>query len=402
MNPPTAPHERNTPVKTADALNAKITQAERSLRLVWVIAFGAIVFSMLTVTPLVQRVTPNGWDKTAFLLPLVVDAAVIIVVRMDAMISGFNAKAGFWPAALRWMTGLFTLALNIGDSALKGDMVGVGVHAVCPLLLIATSEAIPRYRRTIASAVDQIRREQADEQRRREQEKRVREQEQRQEREQAEARREQLERERLEAEERRVREQRDHDARLAREAREHEARLERERLEHEQAERQAELERQERIRLAEIAAAQQSEQRRLDEQRRREQQQRDDERRREQSEKRPEPVQRAVREHPEVKPQGGREQRSLHAVNAPKAPPVNTRKSTPVNTPKKAAADDNKVGEGEALNMIRDAVNTNTVHIRGLARTTGWSVGWVSARVAEMSGDTAGEDAATGSEQVPA
>jgi hypothetical protein len=394
-------------VKTADALQAKVAQAERSLRLVWVIAFGAIIFSMLTVTPLVQRVTPQEWDWTAPILPLVVDAAVIIVVRMDATISGLNVHAGAWPTILRWMTGLFTLALNIGDSALKGDMVGVGVHAVCPMLLIATSEAIPRYRRTIASAVDQIRREQAAEREHREQERRVREQQAREEREQSEARREQLTRERLEAEERRAREQRDHDARIAREAREHDAQMERERLAREQAERQAELERQERIRLAEITAAQQSEQRRLDEQRRREQQQREERERREQAEaavreQARERRQTAVRERPEAKPAAAREQRPLHAVNAPKAPSVNARKAAPVNTAKKAAADDNKVGEDEALTMIRDAVNTGTVHIRGLARTTGWSVGWVSARVAELSGDTAGEAAEAGADQVPA
>lgn len=385
---PTAPRERNHPVKTADDLRGKIAQAERSLRLVWVIAFGSIVFSMLTVTPLVQHVTPDKWDWTAPILPLVVDAAVIIVVRMDAMISGFNVKGGFWPAALRWMTGLFTLALNIGDSALKGDLVGVGVHAVCPLLLIATSEAIPRYRRTIASAVDQIRRDQAAERERREQQQRAREQEQRHDREQEQARREQRERERLEGEERRVREQREHEAHLAQQAREHEARLERERREAAAAERQAEQERLERIRLAELAATERREQAQLEEQRRREQQEREERERRERAESARreqaarvarEQQAREAREHPKPKPPAVHEQRPLRAVNTPSAAPVNTQKAP--------SANNDKVSEEKALEMIRTAVNAGEYGVRALARETGWSPAWVSARIGELRGD---------------
>lgn len=382
-----------------DELRAKIRTAENALRLVWVIAFGAIVFSMLTVTPLVQRVTPEKWGWTAPLLPLVVDAAVIIVVRMDATISSFNARGGFWPAALRWMTGLFTLALNIGDSALKGDLVGVGVHAVCPALLIATSEAIPRYRRTIAAAVDQIRREQADERSRREQQREARERRAREEREQEQARREQSEREQREhqerlareqadRQERQAREQREHEARLAREEREAQAQLDRERAEREQAARDAEQERQAQIRLQEIAAQQQRERLKAEEDRRREQAAAAArEQAREARERRREPV----REHPGQKTPTVHEKRPLHAVNTPKASAANTRKP--------AAANSDKVDEDVALKAIRDAVNANKASIRGLARDTGWSVGWVSARVDELRGNTGTEDTAPASHE---
>ena len=384
MNTTSRTAERNHPVKT-DELQARVDRAERALRLVWVIAFGAIVFSMLTVTPLVQRVTPDGWDKTAPLLPLVVDAAVIIVVRMDAMISGFNVKAGAWPTILRWMTGLFTLLLNIGDSALKGDLVGVGVHSVCPMLLIATSEAIPRYRRTIATAVAGIRREQAAERERREHQRTVREQQQREEREQQQARREQLERERLAQQERGVREQREHEARLAREERDHQDQLAREQAERDEAARQADLDRQMQVELAQIAANERREQDERAERRRSEQQAQQEKERatavREQS-------QTPVREHPEPKPEPVREHRPLHAVNTP----ANTSKAKPVNT--------DKVSEARALEMIRDAVNTGEAGVRALARETGWSPAWVSARVAEFRGEET--PAAAEGEQVSA
>ncbi|MFI8258901.1 DUF2637 domain-containing protein, partial [Streptomyces filamentosus] len=163
----------------------QVDQAEKILRLVWLIVFGAVAFSVLTVTPLVQRVTPDEWDWTAWLLPVVVDAAVVIVVRVDAIVARLDGRPGGWPAFLRWLTGGMTLLLNVGDSMLKGDWVGVGVHAVAPVLLIVTAEAALGWRRAITEAVARIERERA------------------------------AERER----------QREHEARIARDAREHEAKL---------------------------------------------------------------------------------------------------------------------------------------------------------------------------------
>lgn len=385
--------ERNHPVKTDDdQLQAKIRSAENALRLVWVIAFGAIVFSMLTVTPLVQRVTPDGWDKTAPLLPLVVDAAVIIVVRMDSTISSFNAKGGFWPAALRWMTGLFTLALNVGDSALKGDLVGVGVHAVCPALLIATSEAIPRYRRTIATAVDRIRREQAAERERREQQRAAERERERQAREQQQERRERLEREareqsaaavreQREAGERAAREQRDHEARLAREQRDFQASQERDRQDREDARRRENEARQEELDRLQREANERREQGLREE--------------REQAARaRREQQAAAVREHPKQTAEPVREQRPLHAVNTPAPRPANTPKAKPVNN--------EKVDEADAVNMIQEAVNTGSASVRGLARSTGWSPAWVSGKVAELRGDTDSAAPSDEEEQVSA
>lgn len=379
--------ERNHPVTTA-AQPDQIKRSERVLRLIWVIATGAIVFSMLTVTPLVQRVTAPGWEWTAPVLPVVVDVAVIIVVRMDSEVSRLGAKAGGWATVLRWMTGLFTLGLNIGDSALKGSMVGVAIHSVAPMLLIVTSEAIPRYRRTIALGLERIAREQAAEQRRREQEAAAERDRERQAREQSEQRREQLERERFEAEDSRVREQRDHEARLIREQRDHEARLERERQDREDARERDKLARQDELARLE---------RETEERREREQR----EAREQAAQARREQQAPTVREHPASSPATVHEQRPAPAREHPKSKPAGVREHRPlhvVNTAKEQSVNTDKLAEADALAMIQEAVNTGQAGVRALARKTGWSPAWVSAKVAEARGDS--ESAAAEGEQV--
>ncbi|HET8762177.1 MAG TPA: hypothetical protein VFM12_02115, partial [Gemmatimonadales bacterium] len=96
----------------------------------WLIVCGAMLYSILTVTPLMAEHTADEWAWTAPILPLVVDAAVVIVVKLDDVLARLGGHGGRWPVALRWMTGLMTLALNTADSALKKDLVGVAVHAV--------------------------------------------------------------------------------------------------------------------------------------------------------------------------------------------------------------------------------------------------------------------------------
>src|SRR5687768_18569212 len=81
------------------ALNpTQLRSIERTLSAgTWTITAGAVLFSVLTVTPLVQRVTPEPWDWTAPILPIVVDAAVVIVIRLDATVSRLGEKGGRWP-----------------------------------------------------------------------------------------------------------------------------------------------------------------------------------------------------------------------------------------------------------------------------------------------------------------
>ncbi|CAM5675570.1 hypothetical protein SCALM49S_06132 [Streptomyces californicus] len=127
----------------------QIRSAEKALSVgTWLIVGGAMLFSILTVTPLMERHSPKGWDGQP-ILPLVVDAAVVIVVRLDSVLAALGGHGGRWPIALRWMTGAMTLALNVADSALKKDLVGAAVHAVAPLLLIVAAETGLAYRRAI-------------------------------------------------------------------------------------------------------------------------------------------------------------------------------------------------------------------------------------------------------------
>ncbi|WP_405018476.1 DUF2637 domain-containing protein [Kitasatospora sp. NBC_00070] len=205
----------------------QIRSAERALTAgTWTITFGAVLYSVLTVTPLMRAHSPHGWEWTAPILPLVVDAAVVIVVRMDAILARLGGQGGRWPVVLRWLTGAMTLLLNVGLSALDRDPVGVAVHSVAPLLLIVTAEAALAYRRAIGTALAD--REAGERAERAERERALEEKRQR---ERAERLAE------FDAAERRGRERREHDAALLREQREHEQQLalaerqERERLE---------------------------------------------------------------------------------------------------------------------------------------------------------------------------
>ncbi|MGW1917721.1 DUF2637 domain-containing protein [Streptomyces sp. NPDC002076] len=343
---------------------AHIEAAEKTLRLSWVIVFGAVLYSVLTVTPLVLRFTPKGWELTAPILPIVVDAAVVIVVRVDAIVARLDGEAGFWPALLRWLTGFMTLGLNVADSALKGDMVGVGVHSVAPILLIVVAEAGLKWRRAITTAVERIEREHAAERERERAEEREREDRERadREREQEAA---QAERERQERADRERREQaaaerereREHAARVAREEREHEAELERQREERADARRREELGRQDR------------------------------ERRQEQER------QEAARKAKEAAQKAERDRKAAEARQATPAP-VSTSVSTPrpsvsslVSTAAHATAHDAdkpaKMSEEDARQAVADAVREGRSQ-RQVAALTGWSTGWVANRFKEL------------------
>ncbi|MBK3625668.1 DUF2637 domain-containing protein [Streptomyces sp. MBT49] len=304
----------------------QIRSAERALNVgTWLIVCGAMLYSILTVTPLMSAHTPAKWGWTAPILPLVVDAAVVIVVRLDSVLARLGGHGGRWPVVLRWMTGTMTLALNTADSALQKDLVGVAVHSVAPLLLIVTAETGLAYRRAITAAVTAL------------------ESRQRAEREAAQ----QAARERAEAARRQAREEREHAAALAREQREHEARLAAEASEREERRRREERE---------DRAAREAAEREGRERREREREQR--ERNREHAER--EAAERVAQEARERAEAARREHAALLD-----GPPVNT-----------------KLPEEHARRIVAAAV-AESVSVRRAADLCGWSVGWVSARYAE-------------------
>ncbi|WP_405934484.1 DUF2637 domain-containing protein [Streptomyces longwoodensis] len=311
--------------------------AERALSSgTWLIVCGAMLYSILTVTPLMAKHTADEWDWTAPILPLVVDAAVVIVVKLDDLLARLGGHGGPWPVTLRWMTGLMTLALNTADSALRNDLVGVAVHSVAPLLLIVTAETSLAYRRAIAAAVAALDAKQKAER----------------------ERREQAARERAEQARRDAREEREHAAQVAREQREHEARLAREQAEREEARRREEREARERAEAAEQAERERREREREQLRAERERAERMEAERREREHR--ERMERERRERREREERAERERAALLAAG----PAVE------------------KFPEEQARATVQAAFAAG-LSVRQAAELCGWSVGWVSARYAE-------------------
>ncbi|WP_246560995.1 DUF2637 domain-containing protein [Kitasatospora kifunensis] len=317
----------------------RVRSAERALSAgTWTITAGAVLYSVLTVTPLAAGHTPKGWEWTAPILPLVADAAVVIVVRMDSILATLEGDGGRWPDVLRWMTGLMTLLLNVGLSALHHDLVGVAVHSVAPLLLIVTAETSLAYRRAIRAALsarETAERAERAERDRQAQERREREREERL-----------AERERADRSER---ERRDHEAKLAREEREHTARLARE--DREAADRREAAERDERFR--------------------REAEERDERGRREREMSECERREREEREARERQERERAEQMREWLLTGPPAT--------------------ERIAEERAREAARLAFMAGLPQRLAVERT-GWSTGWIAARYKEAAGDPATVD----------
>ncbi|GAA3104225.1 DUF2637 domain-containing protein [Streptomyces goshikiensis] len=312
----------------------QIRSSERALSVgTWLIVGGAMLYSVLTVTPLMAAHTPTEWRWTAPILPLVVDAAVVIVVRLDSVLARLGGHGGAWPVALRWMTGTMTLALNIGVSALAGDLVGVAVHSVAPLLLIVTAEAGLAYRRALTAAVLAV-----EARKRAEQEARER----------AAAEREEN---RLRA----AREQREHEAAIAREQREHEATLA-----------QKEADRQDRIRREEQARVEAAERAEREAAEHREQVREQQQAERERLE-----LQAAQQRELKVKEQAERERREQERIERERAELL------------AAGPPAEKLPEDRARAVVQSAF-TAGLAVRVAAELSGWSVGWASARYQEL------------------
>ncbi|MBM9621526.1 hypothetical protein ACFQ60_19530 [Streptomyces zhihengii] len=134
-------------------MNTDVTSELRSIRntrktvnaAVWVITGGAILFSLMTGAPLVSE--HSEWQWTGWVLPALVDAALVLSLSADAVLSKHGLKGGRWPTAFRWVTGLASLFLNTWGSYAVDDWVGVGIHSIAPVILICTSEVAPIYRR---------------------------------------------------------------------------------------------------------------------------------------------------------------------------------------------------------------------------------------------------------------
>ena len=123
-----------------------VTRTRKLLNaMLWLIVVGAIFYSLMTSTPLVSAHSEWAWSGWA--LGILTDAAFILSISADAVLSRHGIASGRWPMAFRWVTGLASLFLNTWSSVAEKDWVGVAIHAIAPAILICAAEVAPIYRR---------------------------------------------------------------------------------------------------------------------------------------------------------------------------------------------------------------------------------------------------------------
>ncbi|MGK5500515.1 hypothetical protein [Streptomyces sp. URMC 125] len=206
---------------SAARLRVELRAADRVISFVtWGVTAGMVLWSMLNATPYVAAHVTPGWEKIAFVLPLVVDLAFVGALRADEIASRYGASGGVWAALLRLFTGAASVFLNVGHSWEKGDWTGVAQHLIAPGILVLMAEAGPAYRRRLGARLTAA---EVEEQQKAEAER---------ERDQAEAERQRKQRQ--EEEDRKREQQRQEEDRRRRQAQEDEDRRRRQEWEDEQ------------------------------------------------------------------------------------------------------------------------------------------------------------------------
>lgn len=117
---------------------------------VWAVAVGTMIYGAVSVTRLL--VEHDVSIAYAWMLSPMVDAGLCVALWGGRMITRYGLSDG-WVTALRWVCALTTLVLNTARPALHTtgehgrwapDWVGVGIHAVGPVLLLVLAEAAGR------------------------------------------------------------------------------------------------------------------------------------------------------------------------------------------------------------------------------------------------------------------
>ncbi|WP_051970818.1 hypothetical protein [Kitasatospora azatica] len=113
----------------------------------WVLIGAVCTFSAMTGAQFIGAHSP--WHWSGWVLAAGIDIAFVMALQADATLARFGSTGGRWPSAFRWLTGAFSVFVNIGDAALQGDLVGVAVHLIAPALLLVLGEAGPAWRRQL-------------------------------------------------------------------------------------------------------------------------------------------------------------------------------------------------------------------------------------------------------------
>jgi hypothetical protein len=122
---------------------------------VWGIAAGVMAYGAINVTALL--IDHGVHPLIAPLLSLMVDLAMCVGLWSDRVLHQYGRRDG-WVTALRWITAGMTLALNIARPCLDGDPVGVGIHALGPVLLLVVAEAAGSIQRKLTEIIQQLQR----------------------------------------------------------------------------------------------------------------------------------------------------------------------------------------------------------------------------------------------------
>lgn len=122
-----------------------ITRTRRVVdSMLWLIAAGAIIFSLMTGTPFVAE--HSQWKWTGWILPGVVDSALVLSLSADSILSRHGVKTGKWPTVFRWLTAVASLFLNCWSSLSSHEWTSAVVHSIAPLILVCAAEVSPVYR----------------------------------------------------------------------------------------------------------------------------------------------------------------------------------------------------------------------------------------------------------------
>ena len=140
-------------VSSADLAELHLT-SKRIGRAVWGVALGVMVYGAINVTTLL--ILHGVYWMIAPFLSIMVDLGMCIGLWGERVLHQYGVRDG-WVGALRWTTLVMTLLLNIAGPALAGDVVGIGIHAFGPVLLLVVAEGAGRLQsrlREIISAVE--------------------------------------------------------------------------------------------------------------------------------------------------------------------------------------------------------------------------------------------------------
>lgn len=120
---------------------------------VWAVAIGVMIYGIpIAYSLLASHGVPKG---IAWMLSLLVDAALTVGLVATPVMARFGIPAG-WVGALRWVSGLFTWALQTTGSWIAQDMIGVLLHSFGPVILFVVVEAASSFQRKMSAKIAEI------------------------------------------------------------------------------------------------------------------------------------------------------------------------------------------------------------------------------------------------------